>query len=175
MGIKLNYMNTESTLAIAEQKYPYIKWSKQDVSRLKVLSTNFLSLKEMAKTMGRTPMSISSALDRYGLRVRTHIKHSREKTTRPCVTVLRQQKVKSSKSHLESFPTQIDFQSLQNWLNLKNIKVTKTQYRLPDQQQQPLYYFKGRLMPAYGVVVEANRLRLSLGLPIFHVLEITEF
>ena len=174
MGTLLNQINTPFTLSLQKKPIACKKWTKKDLRTLKRLADDFSTLKDIAKRMNRTPASINTALDRYDLRIRKYTKLNKShssilfRTSKPMSHSDTELTLKSD------LPIQTDLAETINWLIENGTRVLPTTYRLSTDPQARLYYVNGQLMPPYGLVIEANKQRLLLKLPVFHVNQITE-
>ncbi len=178
MGIYINQVNSLQVLRLKPPSptTKRIVWSKQDLDRLKTLLNSYLSMKEIARVMNRTPASINSVLDRNKMRLRKYTKRSEAAPTAPPKPKRRTcTDKKSFAESLTSLPAQMEFSTLVAWLALQGIDVTATAYRQVGNHKASLYYVEGVLMPAYRVLMKANELRTLKGLPLAHVKGITEF
>ena len=150
-------------------------WSKKELSRLKAFLEDYLSVKEIARLMNRTPASINSVLDRNKMRLR---KYTRRLGADPVCTRTTHsfpQGRKTFAQEISHLPAQMPFPALIAWLSTQGISVVPTAYHQAGREKVPLYYAKGTLMPAYRVLMMANQLRAHKGLPLAHIPGITEF
>lgn len=145
-------------------------WSLQEINRLKELADQHISMKKIAQDMGRSIASINTALDRFNARP---IKLSRAKPLQE--RKRRYFKAEKSKPQaLWALPICVSFNTVIQWLQSRNVDVRQTSYFQQERPQCQLFYINNQLVPAYQVVVIANKIRHSLKEPIFHVANITQ-
>lgn len=149
------------------------KWTRDDQRQLKEFADQFYSVKEIARFMKRSPSSINTALDRYGLRVRKYIKHG------PRIGVVKvkalQKAVNDNKrGRLKHLSPYVDLRTLMDWLLAQGVFVSQTGYREPGPLGRELFALDGIFVPAYQLLLKANELRRAKKMPIFLVKDITQ-
>lgn len=156
-----------------------LSWCQNDIDKLKSLVLSGVRIKQMARDLQRTPSSVNTAMDRYGLRMLRQLKppaHRRQYFSKKQKACTRQELARKRLAF--ELPIVVEFHVMEAWLShQEGVCLQATSYSLaPQNFGFPLLYsLNAQLVPAHRVLMYANELRRAKNLRIFHVEGLTEF
>ncbi len=146
-------------------------WTQEELNYIRQAYSDGKREKVIARELGRSEASVSKTITRHGLRHKRNYALLRERSKKQSsqpkpIKVDRILEDKTFNGHPCNWTTRDDV--------LKYLGEKSAHFALNYNKGQPEYFFNNQSVSLAKVLMEANKIRIAAGKPIFHIEDVTE-